>query len=103
QQGSNNVRRGLIRFDLSTVPAGSTVNSVTLTLNMSKTKNGAQTIALHRVQQAWGEGTSKAGTGGTGSGEGDGIQATAGDATWTFTFFSTQSWTTAGGDFDSAV
>ena len=34
-----------------------------------------------------------------GSGEGDGIQATAGDATWFYSVFSSQRWATPGGDF----
>src|SRR5437588_438391 len=45
-QGANDIRRGVIKFDLSGVPAGSTITSVTLTLQMSKTRNGAQTIGL---------------------------------------------------------
>src|SRR5690242_482132 len=48
-QGSNDIRRGAIKFDLSGIPAGSTINSVTLTLQMSKTRNGAQMIGLHRA------------------------------------------------------
>src|SRR6266851_2881859 len=97
-QGSNDIRRGAIKFDFSAVPAGSTITGATLTLNLSKTRNGAQSIALHRALLNWGEGTSKAGLGG-GGGEGAGAQATTGDVTWFYTFFSTQRWTTPGGDF----
>ncbi len=56
--------------------------------------------------QAWGEGTSNAGTGGTGAGEGDGVPATTNDATWLDTFYdptNPQFWTTAGGTFSSTV
>lgn len=95
-------RRGLIMFDLSSVPAGATVNSVTLKLNMSKTDDPtARAIALHIASKAWGEGTSVAGF--EGNNEGGGAVATTGDATWLFTFFNTQSWTTPGGDFSSTV
>jgi hypothetical protein len=98
KQTTNPLRRGAIKFDLSAVPVGSTITSVTLTLNMSKTVSGAEDIALHRALLNWGEGTSNAALAG-GGGEGIGIQATTGDVTWFYTFFSTQSWTTPGGDF----
>src|SRR4051812_6516148 len=44
-QATNNIRRGALAFDLSSIPAGSTVISATLTLHMSKTRSGAETIA----------------------------------------------------------
>ena len=57
------VRRGLVKFDLpSSIPAGSTV--ITASLHMTvvgKAKGGARNITLHKVQTAWGEGTSDAG------------------------------------------
>src|SRR6266404_2139367 len=99
-QGSNDLRRGAIKFDVSAVPAGSTITSATLTLNLSKTTNGAQNIALHRALMNWGEGTSSTAQGSRGGGgEGAGTPATTGDVTWFFTFFNTQRWTTPGGDF----
>jgi uncharacterized repeat protein (TIGR01451 family) len=105
KQTSNTIRRAVLRFDLSSIPAGSTINSVTLTLHESKTAAGAgtQTISAHALTSSWGEGTSNAATGGTGSGQGDGIQATTNDATWLYTFYNTKQWTTAGGDFSSTV
>jgi hypothetical protein len=90
----NPIRRGLLAFDVSAIPAGSTINSVTLTLNMSRTAAGVEPVSLHRVLSDWGEGTS-AGT----MGEGSGAPATAGDATWQYTFFNTTPWATNGGDF----
>jgi IPT/TIG domain/Bacterial Ig-like domain (group 3)/Dockerin type I domain len=106
QSSSIYIRRGVLEFDLSAVPAGSTITGATLTLHMSKTAAGAgaQNIALHLLQQAWGEGTSNAGNGGAGSGEGDGVTPTTNDATWLDTFYSSsnpQLWTTAGGTFSS--
>src|SRR5260370_13925085 len=59
-QGATDIRRGAIKFDLSAVPAGSTITTATFTLNLSKTRNGAQNIALHRALMHWVEGTSKA-------------------------------------------
>jgi hypothetical protein len=84
--------RGVFAFNLQGIPAGSTITGVTLTLNMSRTISGAETLSLHRLLQNWGEGTSN-------SVAGTGITATTGDATWIHTFFATQSWTNAGGDF----
>ncbi|MDH3253779.1 MAG: DNRLRE domain-containing protein, partial [Acidobacteriota bacterium] len=89
------IRRGLIRFDpAATLPAGSTVTAVTLTLTVSRV---AQTdpygVALHRVVADWGEGTSDAD-----GEEGEGAASTTGDATWTHTFFNTTFWASAGGD-----
>ena len=102
---ASNARRGLLRFDFSSIPAGSTIDSAALALHVSKVPNGAQpeSVELHRTTAAWGEGTSNAATGGTGGGEGDGIQATTNDATWTFSFFNTTSWASAGGDFDPTI
>lgn len=94
--GQNSIRRGLIAFDVATaVPEGSTITSVTLTLNMSMTIVGPQTIELHRASANWGEGASDA----PGE-EGGGIGALPGDATWLHTFFDTDFWTTSGGDFE---
>src|SRR6516164_10352963 len=78
-QGANALRRGAIKFDLSVIPAGSTITGVMLTLNMSMTISGPETVSLHRALLNWTEGTSNAATGGQGPGEGDGIAATTGD------------------------
>ena len=93
---SNFLRRGLLRFDVAgSVPAGSTITSVTLTLNMSQAATpGGQTIELHRALADWGEGTSNAGAAG-----GAGAASTANDATWLHRFFNTTLWSAAGGDF----
>jgi len=97
--GQNRIVRGLIAFDVAgNVPAGSTINSATLTLNMSMTKSGNTTVGLHSVSQNWGEGISNAGMG-----EGGGAFATTGDATWLHNFFNTSTWTTAGGDFNATA
>jgi hypothetical protein len=96
-QGSNSIRRGLLAFDLSSIPAGATITNVTLTLNMSKTSAASATVALHKVLRDWGEGTSNAGEPG-----GSGASATTNDATWKHTFFNTQTWSNLGGDFVSS-
>jgi uncharacterized repeat protein (TIGR01451 family) len=101
----NLARRGLLKFDLSSIPAGSTINSATLTLNVSKVPGGApaEDVVVHLAQMDWGEGTSDSSQGGTGPGEGDGIQATTGDATWKYTFFNTQTWNNLGGDYSAST
>ena len=93
-QANNSIRRGVIAFDLSSIPAGSTIISVTLRLNMSMTITGSQPITLHRLLADWGEGSS--------SGGGGGSAATPGDATWLHRFYTTTLWTTPGGDFTSS-
>jgi uncharacterized repeat protein (TIGR01451 family) len=102
-QGINALRRGALRFDLSAIPAGSTITGVTLTLNMSRSRMGsADNVSLHRALLAWGEGGSDASRGGIGAGEGDGVAALTGDVTWFFTSFNSQRWNTPGGDFAAA-
>jgi hypothetical protein len=91
-------RRALIAFDVAAnIPAGSTIQSASLTLHLSKegTGSGIQ-IYLHRALSDWGEGTSIGGRG-----EGSGGAATTGDATWHYNFFDTSTWRTSdgGGDF----
>ncbi len=88
------IRRAVIDFDLSAIPAGSTVSSATLTLYMSRTRTQAENVALYRALADWGEGTSHA------SGEeGSGAAATTGDATWLHRFYPNTFWSVAGGDF----
>jgi len=101
--GMGSIRRAVLAFDVAgNVPAGSTINSVELTLRMSMTIAGPQDIALRRLTSDWGEGDSNATFGGGGAG----TQAEQGDATWLHTFFPDQFWNNEGGDFvatDSAV
>lgn len=88
--------RALLRFDVAAaVPAGATIVGARLVIH-SEVSNGPGTLDItgHRLLQAWGEGNSVSPMGG-----GIGAPATTGDATWTFAFFNTTSWTTAGGDF----
>jgi spore coat protein A len=89
------LRRGLIAFDVGgSVPAGSIINAVTLTLYMSRTSAQNETVDLHRVLADWGEGSSHA----TGE-EGAGTSATTDDATWSHRLWPATLWSTPGGDF----
>jgi hypothetical protein len=88
-------KRGLIAFNLSSIPAGSTIVSATLRLNMSRTIGLPEPTSLHRLLANWGE----AGSDAPGQ-EGTGASAQTGDATWLHTFYPSSFWTTPGGDFD---
>ena len=89
------LRRAVLAFDVAAhVPSGATINSVSLTLHMSKTVSGPNLATLHRLGADWGEGDSNAGTPG-----GAGTASATGDATWIHRFYDTDSWATPGGDF----
>ena len=99
ENGMGELRRGVLAFDIAgTIPAGSTITAVSLTMNMSMTPAGAITVELHKLLADWGEGTSHAPMG-----EGDGAPATPNDATWRHRFFDSVFWTTQGGDFSATV
>lgn len=97
----NERKRAVVQFDLSSIPAGSTITSATLTLNVNRTVNAAAyDFAIHRLTASWGEGPSNATTaGGGGGGGGAGDQAVAPDATWCERMFNGPDWTAPGGDF----
>jgi hypothetical protein len=97
-QSTNSLRRGLLAFDLQGIAPGSTIESVSLTLFMSRTKAGAKEVRLHRVNADWGEGVSNAELPFIDRG-GDGAAATPNDATWVHRFSPGQFWSTPGGDF----
>jgi len=95
----NLIRRALLQFDVAAlIPAGSVIESVELTLNVSKSATSNQEIAVHRVINDWGEGASNAS-----SNEGQGASSMTGDATWIHTFMATGTWTAPGGDFQSTA
>lgn len=91
-------RRALLRFDIAAgIPAGSTINRVTLTLNVNRSgDNQTATMTLRPVSKDWGEGTVNCSLN---RGGGQGLPAAVGDATWLAAKFQQVLWTTAGGDF----
>jgi hypothetical protein len=96
RSGTGLTRRALVRFDVAgAIPPGSTVNSATLSLNVSMSLIGEVPVSLHRVLADWGEGASVSMV----SGGGQGAPAEPGDATWVHTYYNTQVWATVGGDF----
>jgi len=96
-------RRGIISFDIDgTIPIGSTINSVDLTLHLSRTGDlSPQSIELHRLLADWGEGTSNSDDPTKPGGEGQGAPSAANDATWLHTFNNSNSWAKPGGDFSA--
>ena len=96
------VRRAVLAFDIagSGIPAGSTIDSVTLNLQCTKAKlNSNFNVRLHELSSDWGEGTSNTGN----SQQGRGATPSTGDTTWQHTFYNTQFWTTPGGDYDGTA
>lgn len=92
---TGDLKRSLLAFDLAgTIPAGATIDSVTLRLRVDKSESGSISFSLHELLANWGEGTSNAGN------SGEGTNATNGDATWLHTFYSGSLWTNPGGDFE---
>src|SRR5881275_2465981 len=100
ENGMGELRRGVLAFDVAgSIPAGSMITAVSLTMNMSMTPvSSLRTVELHKLLADWGEGTSHAPMG-----EGDGAPATPNDATWRHRFFDTIFWTVQGGDFSATV
>ena len=100
RNNNGNFRRTLLFFDIvngdgqnSGVPAGATINSVTLTLSVSNSAGGTASTDLRKLTRDWNEGP--AGNVGNGGGRGD--SAGASDVTWTQTGAGAN-WTTQGGD-----
>ena len=88
--GRGGVRRGLLRFDLGSIPAGSTVTSVVLQLTVVKVPGQSpinSTFDLFRLLAGWNEGN---------KGGNDGAPATNGEATWTARMQGTANWSSPG-------
>ncbi len=86
------LRRSLMRFDLSTIPAGEQVVSASLGLFQLRSRD-SHDVSVHRMLASWGEGSSNGGSAGVGS------AATAGDATWRWRDYLVSEWAQRGGDF----
>jgi hypothetical protein len=94
-QNSSAERRALLAFPIAgSIPAGSTITSVSLDLTMSRTRGEAQTVGLHRLLEDWSEGPSDP----TGQ-EGSGATSTAGDVTWTHRESPGTLWSNPGASF----
>jgi hypothetical protein len=93
---SGTTRRALVRFDLSSIPAGSRVVSASLQLFVVRARD-EHDLSLHRILSAWGEGASNGGDAGVGA------PAQTGDATWSHRIWPDTLWNQRGGDFVSTV
>lgn len=91
---SNYIQRSLLRFDLSAIPAGATIQSVEVQITVLRAPGGSPVVdaSLHRVTSSWGEG-------GSSSFGGGGAPSTPGDASWVYRFLPNTRWSNAGGDF----
>jgi spore coat protein A len=100
-QGVDTARRALLQFDFSSIPPGSTINSVKLSMTVTRGSNHIDsTFSLHRVIAPWGEGANGCGVRGGGQGE----PALVGSATWNHAFYDPDPglatpWGAPGGDF----
>lgn len=94
---SINLRRPLIQFDLSSIPAGSTVTNVYFTLYCSKAIT-AGPVSAHRCLAAWNEGITNASCNAADD-EGCGANSVNGDSTWIHRVKPGTLWTNMGGDF----
>ena len=97
------IRRGVLAFNIAgSIPAGSTVTGVSLSMQMSKTNlDAVRAVNLYKLLADWGEGTSNAN-----ANEGKGAIAATNDATWRHRFYSANNavfWTTQGGNFSSTL
>ncbi|HET9940292.1 MAG TPA: DNRLRE domain-containing protein [Candidatus Eisenbacteria bacterium] len=91
------VRRALLAFDVSSIPASAVIDSVQLVLTVTQTPESTPRLfRVFRVLADWGEGASN-------SLQGRGAPAQTNDATWTNTFFPSSLWSTQGGDFAAAA
>src|SRR5436190_578370 len=52
-QGSNAILRGVLAFDLTSVPAGSTIQSASLSLFQVSTVAGPEVVELHKMLASW--------------------------------------------------
>ena len=95
--------RALMRFDLTSLPASTLIESAALHLDVTHIPDedpAEISFGLHRVLRPWGEGTNS-----PSSQAGKGLAAIEGDATWLHAFFPTNFWSSPGGaagvDFSS--
>jgi hypothetical protein len=87
--------RALLRFDLSSFPTNTVIQSARLTVQVTQQPiDGYDFTAfgLHRMFRPWGEGNKIPTTQ-----PGQGVPATSGEATWLHAFFPTNQWAEPGG------
>lgn len=98
QADADSRRRGVLHFDVAgNVPAGATITSAKLRLYLNTAADASNhTLSLYQASASWGEGTSF-------FNGGQCAAKTTNDASWTYRFYSTSSWTSSGGDHASSA
>ena len=82
---SSILQRALLKFDLSAIPAGATIDSATLTLTCTgQSSTGSNTINAYKLLRAWSEGK-------------ESTYVLNADSSWNYSDYST-AWGTAGAD-----
>lgn len=93
--GLVDAKHTLIRFDLSSIPAGTEIDSAALSLYFAARRTPQQAtkkLGIYRLLKAWGEGL------GDDPGGLDGRPAVAGEATWQYARHDQQAWGAPGAD-----
>lgn len=91
--GEADAKHALIRFDLSSLPEASRIDSAWLELYLVKRRtlqSAVKTLAVYRINRPWAEGT------GNDAGGYDGCPAQPGEVCWQYAAFTDQSWMAAG-------
>ncbi len=92
RNGLGNLRRALLKFSILSMHPDS-FKSISVRMHVNQVSNTImRTLGLHKITSDWGEGTSN-------STSGSGTAPTTNDATWNFSFFNTQSWSSPGGAY----
>jgi len=79
---SGNIERSPLRFDISGIPAGSTINSATAyAYCVGIWNNGGDAVSAYMILKDWGEGNN------------DGVQADAGECCWNYAKYTSSAWT----------
>ena len=95
QNGPRN--RGLYKFDFTDLPAGTVIQTVALTLEVTRKPDEPpvnSAFGLHRMLRPWGEGDKAVPVGNP---PGRGLPASPGEVTWTHAFYPTNAWSAPGG------
>jgi hypothetical protein len=88
-------KRVVLHFDVEGIlPMWATLDSVKLTMYVSRTQIGNKTVDLFTLSEHWSEGPSDAG-----GNEGSGTASLPGDVTWLHTSYNTEFWSTPGGTY----
>ncbi len=95
RDGVNGIRRGLYQFDLTVIPAGSAITSVSFATTVQLAGTANSSFELLRVNGPWTEGVQESGSFNSGA------PAVNGETTWNSRRHNQASWTNAGGDFDA--